>query len=490
MFMIPYNITGKTDNLAINDPDPRISTWYPVWRRNRDVIEGDRLVKPAGRAYLPAPSAPPGDDNDQIYQNTVRLTPFFPGAARSHEGLMGLIFHKPSNIEDGGIPEILNTITQDGYSIDQLAEDVVSELMITNFVGLVTDYPVSDRVLTAKQAQELGVRPFIGLYQAESILGIETGVINNRQRVTRVRLVEDDVTIRELRLDGGVYSVNIWKSNGGNWSISQTITPQRGKEKLDEIPFSLVTSNRKFLPAKPKMSDIVSVNLDHYSASRNLKIAEYWSGNPTPYLFGPKVDAMALGPGNYLTSETKGGDVKIGMLEPSGNALPGLRESVAVLANDMAKVGSRILAAEKAAVEAAETLAIKTTSENAVVAGTARLAAHWINDQLEWVAYWLGLEEGSISYALNTDYQAAKLTPDERKQLVEEWKANVYSKDTLIDQMIEGGALPESFDRELDQEKLDEEIADRPPVDSIIPMTTEANATVPPPADQGTTPIA
>ncbi|MBD8734897.1 DUF4055 domain-containing protein [Sphingomonas sp. CFBP 13706] len=485
MFMIPY-----IDNSAINTPDSRIAAWHPIWKRNRDVIEGERMVKPAGRTYLPAPPAPKGDEKDEVYKNTVALTPFFPGAARTHEGLMGLIFHKPANIEDGGVPDILETITQDGYSIDHLAEDVVSELMITNFVGLVCDYPVSEKRLDARQAQLQGVRPFIGLYQAESILGIETGVINNRQRVTRVRLVEDDVTIRELRLDDGVYSVNIWKANAGTWAISQTITPRKGNETLDEIPFSLVTSNRKYLPAKAKLSDVVNVNLAHYSASRNLKIAEFWAGNPTPYLFGTKVNSMALGPGNYLTAETNGSEIKVGMLEPTGGALPGLRESVAVLANDMAKVGSRVLAAEKAAVEAGETLAIKTASENAVVAGTARLSCHWLNDQLDWVAYWLGLEEGSISYTLNTDYQAAKLTPDERKQLVEEWKANVYSKDTLIDQMIEGGALPESFDRELDQEKLGEEIADRPPVDSIIPMTTETNATVPPPADQGTTPLA
>lgn len=485
MSMIPY-----INNLAINEPDPRIASWHPVWQRNRDVIEGERLVKPAGRVYLPAPPAPAGDAKDQVYKNTIALTPFFPGAARTHEGLMGLIFHKPANIEDGGVPDILDTITQDGYSLEQLAEDVVSELMITNFVGLVTDYPFSDKILTAKKAQELGIRPFIGLYPAESILGIETGVINNRQRVTRVRLTESDTQVRELVLKDGVYTVNIWTSNAGTWSIANSFTPRRGVETLDEIPFSLVTSNKKYMPAKAKLSDVVNINLAHYSASRNLKVAEYWAGNPTPYVFGVKVPSLELGPGNYITSETKGTDVKIGMLEPTGEALPGLRESVAVLANDMAKVGSRVLAAEKAAVEAAETLAIKTTSENAVVAGTARLAAHWINDQLEWVAWWLNLEEGAISYTANVDYQAAKLTPEERKQLVEEWKANVYSKDTLIDQFIEGGALPERFDRELDQEKLDEEIADRPPVDSIIPMPTEANATVPPPADQGTTPLA
>jgi hypothetical protein len=317
------------------------------------------------------------------------------------------------------------------------------------------------------------------MYCAESILGIETGVINNRQRVIRVRLQQDCYTIRELRLDNHIYTVTIWKSteDDDTWRANSTFTPTKAGQPLDEIPFTLVTSSRRFLPEKAKLADVCDVNAQHYIASSNLAIADYWVSNPMPYVFGMKAETLSMGPGKFLTSETPGNEIKVGMLEYTGAAVTQLQDRVNNLGNDIAKVGSRVLAQEKAAVEAADAIAIKTASENAVLASTARLVSRWITDQLKWVSWWLGLDEGAISFDLNTSYDAARLTFQDRAQIVAEWSAGLYSKDTALDQLIEGDILPETFDRELDAQKMAEEMIDRPPVDpTVINQGTQPSA--------------
>lgn len=381
---------------------------------------------------------------------------------------MGLIFRKSATITaPDNVSDILDTITADGYNLDDLAEDVVSELLITNFTGLVTDYPVTPAGLSRAKAVELGYRPFIAIYPAETILGIETAVINNRQRVVRVRLLEDEETIRELRLDDGVYSVTIHKGNAGHWNETEKFVPTKGGKPLDEIPFSLVTSNRKYLPSKARLSDICDLNGQHYIASSNLAQSDYWVSHPTPYIIGAKMKELSLAPGTFITLDGDGSKVRIGILEYSGVAISQLASRVQSLNNDMAKVGSRVLASEKAAVESGETLAIKTASENAALASLARLATRWINDQLAWVAWWLDLEEDAITYELNTDYGAAKVDPQAVTAMMALYQSDVISKDAFLDFLIDGDWLPEMFDREADADRIAEAVADRPPVIAV-----------------------
>lgn len=468
----------------ISDIDPCISEWFEEWERNRDFVAGERVIKSKAKAktYLP----PEAGLDDAQHANFVKRTRFYPGAARTHEGLLGLLFRKASKVTKPAgetYERMLETITADYLTIDDLAEDVASEYLITNRVGLLVDLPATAGVMSVAEAQKSGARPFISTYLAESILGIETGLINGFKAITRVRLQEDALTIRELRFEGGVYTVTMHRkaTDGAEYIAEPTITPLRKGKPIDAgIPFTLVTSDRRYKPSKPRLSDVCALNAQHYLECSNLAVFTYWQGHPTPFMFGPaKVASLSFTPGSAIIGEVKSGnDVKIGFLKVGSDGFDPIDKQIAATASDMAKVGARVLADEKAGVEAAETLAIKTASENAVLANSARLISRKISDALKWVSYWLDLPEDAISYACNVDYGASKLTDAEIASRMALYQADIISKDTFLDMLIDGDVLPENFDRDEDEKRINEAVRARP-TDETAPYDDDEPEDVP-----------
>lgn len=445
--------------------DPAIAEWHDEWTTNRAMVAGARAVRAGGEKYLPKFASVSSAQHEAI----IERTPFFAGASLTHKGLMGLLFRKPPKLTvPAGQEDVLNTITIEGDSVLDLAEDVADELLVVNFSVLLTDYP-SAQAKNLKEAIDLGIRPNILLYAAESIIGIETGVVNNRKRVTRVRLQEDANTVRELRLDNSVYTVNTWrKSEGGDYAITETYSPTRqkkggAKETLNEIPVTIVTTGRKAKPHTAPLYDVCDLNKSHFHVSSNLATCDYWMTNPIPWVTGsmPKAD-ISLEPGTVWQFEEA--DAKTGMLEYSGAQAEQLESRTATLRDYMASAGARILASEKAAPESAHALEIRNAAETATLDGIARVVERAMNDQLGWVAWWLGLDDDAISLTMSTDFVSAKLTPDERKQIVAEWQAGLYSQETVIGLLTAGNSLPEDFDLEKDRTILSQEVADRPSV--------------------------
>jgi len=81
--------------------------------------------------------------------------------------------------------------------------------------------------ISRAQAEAEGARPFIRMYRAESILEVTAGVIANRRAITRVKVKDNDETIRELALVDGVYTVTIHDYVNNQWISRAPIVPVR-----------------------------------------------------------------------------------------------------------------------------------------------------------------------------------------------------------------------------------------------------------------------
>lgn len=457
--------------MLINERSPEIARFLDEWRNNRAMIEGERAVKGAGERFLPRDASM----DIKTHANMLTRTPFYPGSARTHEGLKALAARKAATITaPTNVLDILNTITARGYTLSDLAARILSELLITNFVGLIVDYPASAGGLTKAQAIAKGVRPFVAMYTAENILGIETGVINNRQRVTRVRLHDDTDTIRELRLDDGVYTVTIWKLTNGGWTAGATFTPT-GPDPIDEIPFTLVATEEDFEPSKAPLTDVCSLNAQLFLASANLAQCDWWSCSPIPYIIKKSVEdeaEISVAPGTVWRFDCLPSEAEVGYVEWKGAQITELAARVDSLKGDMAKMGSRMLAPDKAVAEAADTEAIRRASENAMLANITRVRDRKLNDALSWVAWWLDLEEDAISFEANSDFNAIPLDAQSLAFRMSLFQAGLISRDALIDILIAEDVLPETYDREADAQKIAEEIADRPPA-IVMPVAND-----------------
>ncbi|SEJ87358.1 protein of unknown function [Sphingobium sp. AP50] len=427
------------------------------------------MVRAGGEKFLPRL---PSVDVAQ-HKAIIERTAFFPGASRTHEGLMGLLFRKPPKVDaEERFLTLLNTIKADAGPIEDLAEDVADELLSVNFGLLLTDLPASSQAMSVAEEEKLGIRPRILIYRAEAILGIDVGLVNNRQQAVNIRLQQDVDTIRELMLVNGVYQVRLWtrtKVKGNRqsqWLPGPAITPTRLGQAIDEIPATVITLGRRLRPSTAPLTDVCDLNRSHYHASANLATCDYWLSNPIPWTTGAKPrDDVAISPGTMWQFEEE--NAKVGMLEYTGAQAAQLESRANNLRDYMASAGARILAPEKAAVESGQALEIRNAAQTASLDQVRRTTNRIILDQIQWAAWWAGADETQVVFEMSGDFTSAKLSSEERKQIVAEWQAGLYSHEQAIERMVAGGALPEDFDIEADKDRMAMEAADRPPVDTF-----------------------
>ncbi|THD35704.1 MAG: DUF4055 domain-containing protein [Sphingomonas sp.] len=453
----------------INEPDQCIASYYPIWLRNRHVIDGERAIRQNCEAYLPRhPHMTVGE-----YRSFIHRVPFFPAASRTLAGLIGLMFRKAPTIQaPENLLPILNTITRRGDPIGKLGEMVARELLITNFIGLLVDYPPSPVGLSLSQAQATGHRPSINLYRAESILKATPGIVGNRQVLVRVCLKEEDGSVRELVLIDGVYTVIMHRDDGtGSLVPEEPVIPLANGKPLDRIPFVIGNTEGSWEPTIPPMSDMCAHNIQYFLAQANLAQTHHFSSTPIYVVTGADVkpEDLPVYPGAAWTFDKE--TAKAEILEYKGTSVEALRQSIQDIKEEMAAIGSRILASEKAAKEAADALAIRRASENAVLASTARIVSRIVNDALHLIEYWMGLGEGTLEFEVNTDFNPSALSSLDLTARLALVQANVISKEAFIEMMIDSGDLPETFDYDLDQSKIAEEDASLPPTDTgpVIP---------------------
>jgi hypothetical protein len=452
-----------SDNIPINQPDETIAAFLPEWTRHRLIINGAAMVRANASLFLPMVEGQSRED----FAAYVRRVTFYPAAKRTHDGLVGLIFRKPATVKaPANAVDVMDTITESGLPVDGLARKVASELLTTNYCALVTDYPIAPSGITKAQAINLGIRPRVSFYPAGSILGVpKTAVINNHQRVVRVRLLDDVNTVRELRVDDGVYSVTIHRNNNGQWTADAPIIPMKNGKPLDEMPFTLISTNDDFHPGNAHLAPVCELNVDHYLASADYATTRFMASVRVFVVKGAEKDKKyPVYPGVTWTFDKT--DVDVDILGASDSSINELKDAMLDIENKMALVGSRILENPKAAVEAAETIALRRAADNASTQSVARVINDGIKDALKWVAWWMDYAEGDFAYDANTDFNAIPLTPGERAQIIAEWQGGFISKQTALAQYVAHGNLPESFDPELDAELIAQEMADRPPNDA------------------------
>ena len=162
---------------AINQPCPKLSKHLYRWTTARDVISGTYAVRAKGEVYLPKAYSTQTLEEYTSYQKHV---PFYAAANRTCEGIAGLMMRRDPVLEASGIlAEIKAVISSNGDSVEELTRKVCKEVLITNYCGLLTDYPTEKASSLGAMLDE-GKRPFVNLYPAETILECKPGIVKNQ----------------------------------------------------------------------------------------------------------------------------------------------------------------------------------------------------------------------------------------------------------------------------------------------------------------------
>ena len=398
------------------------------WKRCRDVVSGEEAVHSAGTAYLPMLK----DQELSEYLAMVARTPFYNATWRTIAGFIGMLFRKPPTIEvPKKVEAYLEDITMSGITFSSFVQDCTLEDLEVSRLGVLVDYP-SQQVdaegnpiqLTIAQTEELGLRPTMQQYKAESIINWKFGKVKNKTVLTQVRLLEvEEVELNEfeteekgrvrvLDLFEGKYRQRVFDEESGE-QIGGEVYPVMNNKNLDFIPFYFIgPDGTDGSLDDPIMIDLVDLNLKHYMVSADYEHGCHMTGLPTPVVSGYAREfdqsGQPIESKFYIGSTTAwvfpDANAKADYLEFSGQGLQALENNLNRKEAQMAAIGARMLAPEKSGVEAAETLAMRHNGENSILAAIAIAVSDGITKALKVFCEWAGETSTSVKFEISREF--------------------------------------------------------------------------------------
>lgn len=440
---------------------PQYDEYLPVWKLCRDACTGQRAIHKGGVSYLPML----GGQSAADYAAYKMRALYFNATGRTVEAMSGLVFRKEPTVN---LPEALKAYEDDidmaGTTLDGFARDIVDEVLKVGRVGILIDYPPapdSGNVLTIDQARQMGQRPYLTKYTAESIINWRVGRYSNRTMLTGVWLDEtqegaDQSRIRELFFDGA-YGVRIWQETAkGEWDIVQERYPTMGGKTIDHIPFYFCGAKEGDSSVQnPPIESLAYVNIAHYRNSADRENAVHVAGLPTPWVNGitdpAEFPQMHLGSNTCLMLPP---DAQAGFLQCGADGVGAIKEAMLEKEQQMAALGARMLAPEKSQAEAAAALEIKRGGENSVLAALAGSVDIVLGAALKFMAEWVGANPDEASVALNKDFLPTPMDANMLREWVATWQSGGFSYETFILGLKQGELLPDNITAEDEQEKM------------------------------------
>lgn len=431
------------------------------WLKTRSACEGQSAVHKAGEKFLPRLS----EQTDNDYNNYKLRATYFNACGRTLEGLVGMVFRKePKVIYPDAMKPIIHDIDLSGNSLEIVAMRTIYDLIQVGRAGILVEYPsVTTAPESAAQAAAQNLRPYTTYYPAESILDWSLERVNNVVQPVMIKLAETYTIkknpfefatkeqIRALLLVEGIgYIQQIYRKNDkGDWyQEGADIIPLMNGNPIPFIPFWAFGAKTNSLELQdPPILDLADLNLAHYRVSADYERGCHFAGLPTPVLAGFVFDEnekVAIGSSTAMVSSDP--SAKWGFLEFTGQGLGALVENLKLKEGQMAAIGARMLAPEKAGVESAATLEMKITGETSVLAALVNLAGENFEAILRFMAAWYGVNvpDEQLELDLNTDFIPVAMTPQELDSLMKAWQAGGIPQEELFHALKRGEIIRES----------------------------------------------
>lgn len=446
-----------------------------------DCLGGADQIKKKTVAYLPMPNS---DDKSVAnllrYESYIARAVFYNFTKRTLEGMLGEVFSRDPLIK---LPEVMFPMIDDvdgaGVALDQQAKMGLGRCLAGGGFGLLVDYPKTDGPLTLSQQREGHIRATLLQYARSDIINWRF-IKRGAREVFSLIVIEElgksnddgfEVTFRQqwrvLQLDNaGEYVVTVYVRDDektDEYVIAENAVKPTGADgnPLTEIPFFFCgVQNNNSAPDSPPLYDLAELNIAHYRNSADYEDSCYMVGQPTPFFAGltenwvKKVfqnKTIRLGSREAIPLPVGG---TAGLLQVAPNSMPyeamGHKEAqAAALGAKLIKEGGGKNTLGEAQQDATtETSMLATAAKN--VSLTYRLA-------LRFAAEKLYANKDEIDYSLNTDFPGARLTPNERTQLVLEWQAGAIVESEMRAGLRKAGVAT------LDTDDYKKELAANPP---------------------------
>lgn len=427
----------------------------------RDCLGGEIVIKAQGTKYLPMPIADSDDAvNSKRYAAYLLRAVFYNVTKRTLDGLSGQIFIRDPIVE---LPPLLQLIAKDadggGVNLTQLAKEATKYALGYGRTGIFVDYPVSDSPATRAQLESGELRPTLCIYDPSHIINWRT-IVRGAREILSLVVLEEDVTIdvdgfetklrkqwRVLRLLNDVYTVEIYRDDKGVGQASRvttTVPRDSAGNVFDEIPFSFIgaTNNDPSVDEAP-LYDIAALNIAHYRNSADYEESAFMVGQPTPVFSGLTQDwvetvikgKVMLGSRGSV-SLPEGGSAML--LQASPNSMP--FEAMEHKEKQMVALGARLVE-KRSVTRTATEINQDAATESSVLASAARNVAAAFSAALVFAGRFIGEATDSVRFELNTDFDISAMTPEQRRQLMEEWQMGAITFEEMRTSLRKSGIV-------------------------------------------------
>lgn len=389
---------------------------------------------------------------------------YYPVVAPSKASYIGQIFAKPPRcVLPADALADMDDADLKGTPLELLVKNICDEVLSVGRVGMLVDHPEIALGVTMSQAERSrsGLRPYFALYRAEDILDWDEGRVGTRYQPVYYKLREEvkrgdgyDYDYRELKLDAtrGYYQVVWTRETAKSEYTAREVFPRDAHgQPFGYIPFRVFSPRGLGMSVeRPPLLDLITLAHEYYQANVEYANARFAAGSPTPVFLGfddNEVEGIVLGGLNGIHATNADADAKY--LEFTGSGLEPLKTALDGIESRLAKLGSRILMQDKAAAEAAETLKIRASGEEANLAdisdSISRIMAISLGDLVK-----MGYADGAVEFALNKEFSTTSADPQELEALRKAIADNIYSINDYLRRIRKMGLL--------DDDRSDEEI--------------------------------
>lgn len=432
----------------------------------RDVWGGTLTMRERGRTYLPQFPM----EGDDAYRDRLASAVLYNAYKRSVKGLVGMIFRKAPTLGEDVPDEIkrdAENIDAAGRHLDVFLRDACEDGMVDGHAHILVDYPNTgpDQFTTRREERDADLRPYWVLIGKRQVLRAYGVTLGGHVTFAHFAYLEDTIEpdppfgerevkrVRQYTLvDGGV-QLDTWVQEGEDWRVET-----EGKMlPLRRIPVATFYAGRTgYQTSEPPLLDLALENILHYQTRSDRQNSLHTASVPIPLLIGVEDDESLTWAANRAIKLPVGGDGKY--LEPTGAALTHSREELQDIEQRMAALGLSMLQRQTRAAETAEAKRIDKAEADSQLAAIAYALQDAAEEALGFHAEWRGLEiagndGGSIE--INRDFGVEPLDPQMVRVLSDLVGEGRLSVETLWDMLERGDILPDTFDPEVERERLE-----------------------------------
>jgi len=429
----------------------------PALRLVRDVWDGTDALRAAGTTYLPRFQSEEASD----YERRLSQAVLFNALNRTVRGLVGMLFRKPPQLS-ADTPEFISEHAQNidlaGRDLATFARDAAESAWIDGHTLIHVEYPRVDAsaVRSVVDERQMGVRPYWVHVLKQDVMSVRWELDAGRPRIMQFVYAErrhepegtfgerEVVRYRVLRPD----EFEVWQQDGEEWMLVDS-----GPQSLGEVPIVPIYANRTgFMESEPPLHDLAHENIEHYQVRSEYRDAMRKANMPIPIFKGRlgRDGDVKAGP-SYGIDLDKEGDAYY--MEPKGSALAAARQELQDSEARMAALGLSMLVRETRAAETAEAKRLDRAESDSALAASAHALQAGLTEALRVHARWMGRSmEGEVE--VNTDFLDQEIDPNTLKVLQAMVGSGDLSLETMWEIMRRGELLPETFDPDLEMERI------------------------------------